>query len=199
MVVAMRKGEKLSIQKDNAGFKKAHFGLDWDVKTSAGGADYDLDFFMILLNAQGMAAYGDSNDSIIFYNNKQNKNKSVYVLDDNRTGLNAAGVKYDEQGFIIFDQVPAEIQQIVACVSIYEYDVRKQNFGQVRNARCDILNGDTEVVLATYDLTEDMSSASGIVVGRFKREADNTWSFKAVGEATPLGMGGLLSQFGMSV
>ncbi len=199
MAIAMTKGQKLNIQKDNGGFAKAHFGLDWNVKPSnVTGFDYDLDFFMVLLNAQGKAAYGDSNESMVFYNHKQNQNKSVYVLDDNLTGENKVGEKYDEQGFIEFNKVPAEVSQIVACVSIYDYLARKQNFGQVTNARCDILNGETGQVLATYDLTEDMSGASGIVVGRFKREADGSWSFKAVGEAVNNGMEGLIVPLGLS-
>lgn len=196
MAVSMRKGEKLNVQKD-MGLNNAAFGLDWDVRTTQ-GADYDLDFFMVLLNAQGKAAYGDTNESLVFYNHPANSNKSVYVLEDNRTGKNKAGEKYDEQGFIKFSQIPAEVTQIVACVSIYDFAERKQNFGQVNNARCDIINQDTGVIVATYDLTEDMSSYTGITVGRFRREANNSWSFKAVGEPVSNGMEGIIVPLGMS-
>jgi len=204
-VEIMKRGEKLNIQKTAPGMKKAHFGLNWDVRKIP-GPDYDLDFFMIMLNKDGKVAYGDNNTSLIFYNHKENPNKSIYVLQDNLTGADTGSGPgyYDEEGFIVFDQVPAEVMQIVACVSIYQYDVRNQNFGQVNNARCDILNGDMAAtdpaaVLATYDLTEDMSNATGITVGRFRREADNTWSFKAVGESVPNGMKGLIAPYGMSV
>lgn len=198
MAISMNKGNKIAIQKDN-GINKAHFGLNWDVRKIP-GPDYDLDFFFVLVGANGKAAYGDNNNSLVFYNRKELPNKSVYVLEDNRTGADTgsgAGY-YDEQGFIVFKDVPSEVKEIIAAVSIYEYSERRQNFGQVNNARFDILNGETNTVIATGDLSEDMANYTGIICCRFRREADGNWSVKSVMEPVATGMSGIISQFGMS-
>lgn len=198
MSIVMQKGNKLSIQKDNAGLKIAHLGLEWDIRTiqnSNPGLDYDLDLFFGLIGTDGKAAYGDCDKSLVFYGNKQNENKSVYVLQDNITG---EGDGFDEEGFINFAQVPAEVKEIVAAVSIYDYAARKQNFGQVANAKYTIMNGDTNAIIATGDLSEDMSNYTGIVCCKFRRESDGNWSVKAIMEPVSNGMSGIISKFGIS-
>jgi tellurium resistance protein TerD len=190
------KGTKVNLHKDvvigNAGITIGHCGLGWDINTSSGAA-YDLDFFMVECGednkAQGLG-------SVIFYNKRENANRSVYVLEDNLTGV---GSGFDEEGFVKFADVPAGIKSIVCCVSIYDYATRRQNFGQVNNAVCEVLDGVSGAKLLKYDLTEDMSSATGVVVGRFMRESDGTWSFKAVGETVNGGMKEILAKYGITI
>lgn len=198
MAITMMKGNKLAIQKDG-GINKAHLGLNWDVR-KVPGPEYDLDLMFVLVGANGKAAYGDSNDSLIFYNRKVLPNKSVYVLEDNRTGADTGSGPgyYDEEGFINFKDVPAEITEIVAAVTIYDYASRNQNFGQVSNAKFDILNEETKTVIATGDLSEDMSNYTGIICCRFRRESDGNWSVKSIMEPVTNGMSGIITQFGMS-
>jgi stress response protein SCP2 len=197
--VTLLKGAKVDLSKDAQGnatnITLARCGLKWNVNTS-GGDNYDLDFFMVECDANEQAIAKSVNE-VIFYNHKANPNKSVYVLDDNLKGGNGAG--YDEEGFIKFQEVPADIKYVFACVSIYKYKTRKQNFGQVRGAKCDVLDAVTGKALATYDLYEDMGAASGVVVGRFMREASGNWSFKAMGETSGEGMRGILAKFGVVV
>lgn len=195
--ITLEKGKKLDLSKDAQGnatnITLARTGLKWSIATS--GEDFDLDFFMVECdeNEQGISK---SLGEVIFYNHKQNTNKSVYVLSDDLKGGLGAG--YNEEGFIKFPEVPANVKFIFTCVSIYKYKTRKQNFGQVRGAKCDVLDGVTGKPLATYDLYEDMGNATGVVVGRFMREASGNWSFKAMGESSGEGMRGILAKFGVT-
>ena len=200
--VTLTKGVKLDLSKDVQGnatnITLARSGLKWKVNEVAGAPDYDLDFLMVECDANEQAI-AKSLGEVIFYNHKSNPNKSVYVLGDDLKGGSGAADGYDEEGFIKFADVPPEVKYIFTCVSIYKYKTRKQNFGQVRGAKCDVLDGVTGKPLATYDLYEDMGAASGVIVGRFMREASGNWSFKAMGETTGEGMRGILKKFGIEV
>jgi tellurium resistance protein TerD len=199
MTVDLTKGGKINLQKDNPsinlpnpGLVLGKAGLAWDINKNP-GEDFDLDFFMVELGADGKAI---NDASLVHFNHKKNDNGSVYVLDDNRKGDKAG---YDEQGYVEFPDVAANVQSVALCVSIFKHDERRQNFGQVNNAYCDILNGVTGEKIIHYDLTEDMSMASGFVAGIFRRESDGTWAFKALGEAYNGGMIEILRKYGLNV
>jgi tellurium resistance protein TerD len=192
MAIDLTKGGKINLMKESPGLTLGRCGLGWDIDASAKGAGFDLDAFFVILGEDSKAVDGDA--SLIFYNNKKNANGSVYVEGDNRTG---AGAGYDENGYIKFADIPANVKSVIACVSIFDFAARKQNFGQVTGAKCDVLDGDK--LLTTYDLTEDMSMDTGIIAGRFMREADGSWSFKAVGEAVKGGMVEILAKYGINL
>lgn len=198
MAVALVKGGKVDLAKVATdaglpGLTLGKFGLSWDVNPQAGGAAFDLDRFVIELGADGKPANGDA--SLIFYNNPRNANGSIELSPDNLTG---EGDGYDETGTIKFADVPANVKEIVVCVSVYDYAARRQNFGQVRSAAIDILDGVTNTVLTHTDLEEDLSMATGAVIGRFRREANNSWSFKAMIETYDGGMQAILTEYGIN-
>jgi tellurium resistance protein TerD len=191
MTMDLSKGEKVNLHKNNASLRIGHCGLSWDISPTP--QTMDLDLFFVACDANNKAV-GEGGVGVIYYRYKQNENKSIWVLEDNLTG---AGDGFDEQGFIDFSKVPANVKSIFVCVSIYEYDIKRQNFGQVNNARIDVLDGDTKTKLVGYDLTEDMSNGTGVIVCRFMRENEGGWSFKAMGEILPDGMPGILRKYGL--
>lgn len=190
MTIVFEKGGKVQIQKDNPGLKTAEAGLGWD--QLKGVAKADLDVFLVAVGEDGKAADGES--SLIYYGRKTSANGSFFVGGDNLTG---EGEGDDEKAYIKFNELPANVKEVYVCVSIYQFDTRKQNFGQINNAYIAVRDADTKVEFGKYDLSEDMSNFTGIVAGKFRRESDGTFSFKAIGEGVKGGMKEVISQFGL--
>jgi tellurium resistance protein TerD len=188
MVEIATKGNKVNLTKENPGFTVAKVGLGWDVRKSAGD-QYDLDGFLFEVGENGKIT-GDA--GLVYFGRKSNSNGSITVGGDNLTG---AGAGHDETGIVKFPEVPANVKEVYIGVSIYQYDSRRQNFGQVNNAFVEVIDNATGQVLVKYDLSEDLSNYTGITVGKFRRESDGSWSFKAVGEGTNEGMKGILKAY----
>lgn len=202
MAVQLTKGGKVSLGKESeaAGGKPTiqvgKFGLKWDINPAKYGsatADFDLDRFCILLGEDGKPVFGDK--SLIFYNNPTDPSGCVEMSPDNRTG---AGDGYDEVGTITFAKVPATVKEVIIGVAVYEFEARKQNFGQIKAAAIDVINGDDGNVLTHTDLEEDLSMETGAIVGRFRQEADGTWSFKALADTYRGGMQEILTKYGIA-
>lgn len=98
-------------------------------------------------------------------------------LGDNLTG---EGEGDDEQIEIDLSQVPADIEKIAFTVTIYDAEARRQNFGQVSNAFIRIVNSATGEEMIRYDLGEDFSIETAIVVGELYRN-NGEWKFNAIG------------------
>ncbi len=187
----LAKNVPVNLSKDAPTLKLANCGLEWNV-SDVPGKDFDLDYFMIACGTDGKAL---SDANLIFYGNKEDPSKTIYVLEDNLTGEDT-DEGYDEEGFIKLDQVPAEVCKVVCAVSIYEFKKREQNFGQVDGAFVEITNGDTKEKICKYDLTEDMSNGTGVIVGEFERVSGG-WKFTARGEQVNGGMPEILAKYGI--
>ncbi len=149
MAVNLTKGQKVDLTKGNPGLSKLVVGLGWDTNRYDGGFDFDLDAAAFLLGGSGKVA-GDGD--FIFYGNLKHASGSVEHLGDNLTG---EGEGDDEQIRVDLSAVPAGIEKIDFTVTIYDADVRKQNFGQVSNAYIRVFDETTNTELIRYDLGED--------------------------------------------
>lgn len=192
MAVSLSKGQKVDLTKTNPGLTKVIVGLGWDVNKYDGGHDFDLDSSVFLLGDNGKVS---SDSDFIFYNNTTGGNGSVVHTGDNRTG---AGDGDDEQVKVHLTNVPANIQRISFTITIHEGEARNQNFGQVSNAYARILNEDTGEELIRYDLGEDFSIETAIVVGELYRH-NGEWKFNAIGSGYQGGLGALARDFGLQV
>ena len=192
MAVSLQKGQKVDLTKGNPGLKKILVGLGWDTNKYDGGSDFDLDSAAFLLGANGKVA--DDAD-FIFYNNLKQSSGSVEHLGDNLTG---AGEGDDEQIKIDLSAVPASIEKIDFTVTIHEADARKQNFGQVSNAYIRILDEGNNQELIRYDLGEDFSVETAVVVGELYRN-NGEWKFNAIGSGFQGGLAALGRNFGVNV
>lgn len=184
--VSLQKGAKVELTKTNAGLLAVCIGLGWDV-AAAGNAAFDLDAFAILLDANKKLT---DRQRIIFFNNKTGH--GLEHLGDNLTG---AGDGDDETIKVDFAQIPADVQEVLFCVNIYDAANRKQNFGQVNNAFIRVYNSETKEELAKFDLSENYSSFNGLVMGKiYRHEAE--WKFQAVGEGRNGDINEIASQLG---
>lgn len=191
LAISLTKGQKVDLTKTNPGLTKVTVGLGWDTNKYDGGKDFDLDVSVFLANAAGKVE-GERN--FIYFNNRQNENGSVVHTGDNRTG---AGDGDDEQISIDLPNVPANVEKIAFTITIYEATERSQNFGQVSRAYVRILNEDGGQELIRFDLGEDFSIETGVVVGELYRHSGE-WKFSAIGSGYKDGLSGLVRDYGLA-
>jgi tellurium resistance protein TerD len=191
MGISLQKGGNISLTKAEPGLEKIIVGLGWDAR-STDGAPFDLDASIFMVTAAGKVR---SDYDFIFYNNRVSTDGSVEHLGDNLTG---AGEGDDEVVRIDLMKVPAEITRLVFAVSIYEAEIRRQNFGMVASAFIRILNNATRSEISRYDLSEDASLETSMIFGEVYRHGAE-WKFKAVGQGFRGGFVELIRTFGVNV
>ena len=192
MAISLAKGQKVDLTKTNPGLSKILIGLGWDINKYDGGAQFDLDASAFLLGDNGKVT---SDDDFIFYNQAKHKSESVEYLGDNRTG---AGEGDDEQIKVDLSKVPANIQKISFTVTIDQAEERKQNFGQVENAFIRIVDEANNKELIRYDLGEDFSVETAVVVAELYRHSGE-WKFQAIGSGFSGGLAALGRNFGVNI
>lgn len=196
MAVNLSKGQRVSLDKN---MTMALVGLGWDPNRYDGGFDFDLDASAFLLGKNGKVR---SDADFVFYGNQEHSSGSVKSMGDDTSGGNSDEGD-DEQIFIDFSKVPADVDKIAITVTIYDAPARKQNFGQVSNAYVRVArisgpsdNTGTEVL--RFDLGEEFSVETAIVVCEIYRSG-NDWKFNAVGAGYQGGLEALCKSFGVNV
>jgi len=192
VAVSLSKGQKVDLTKTNPGMTKVIVGLGWDVNKYDGGHDFDLDSSVFLLGENGKVS---SESDFVFYNNTSGGNGSVVHTGDNRTGEGAGD---DEQVNIDLANVPASIQRITFTITIHDGEARSQNFGQVSNSYVRIVNEANGEELIRYDLGEDFSIETALVVAELYRH-NGEWKFSAIGSGYQGGLAALATDFGLQV
>jgi tellurium resistance protein TerD len=179
MAINLQKGQRESI---NA--PKFTVGLGWDTNSSSTGTAYDLDASIFVMGDNKKIL---SDSHFVFYNNPKTPDGAVEHTGDNLTG---DGDGDDEQIKVDLSKIDAKASEICIVVTIHDAEVRKQNFGQVRNSYIRIFDSNSNAELLKYELEEDFSIETAIEFGRiYKRGMD--WKFEAVG----MGMKGGLEDF----
>ncbi|PIE83312.1 MAG: chemical-damaging agent resistance protein C [Candidatus Contendobacter odensis] len=191
MGISLSKGGRLSLDKEAPNLKKVLIGLGWDARATD-GADFDLDASAFLLNDRGKVR---SEGDFIFYNQLKSSCGSVEHTGDNLTG---EGEGDDETILVNLAQVPADVQKIAFTTTIHEAEARKQNFGQVSNAYIRIVNAETNIEIARYDLAEDASTETAMIFGELYRHSGE-WRFSAVGQGYAGGLKAMCNQYGVAV
>ncbi|WP_045411887.1 TerD family protein [Vibrio owensii] len=190
MGVSLSKGGNVSLSKTDPTLIRVRVGLGWDTR-STDGQDFDLDGSAFLLQETGRVR-GDND--FIFYNNLTSVDGSVTHTGDNRTG---EGEGDDESLIVELNKVPTDVTKIAFTVTIHDADARRQSFGQVSNAFMRIVNEDTNVEVARYDLTEDASTETAMIFGELYRH-NGEWKFRAVGQGYTGGLGAMCAQYGIN-
>ena len=192
MPINLTKGQKVDLTKDNPNLTKIIVGLGWDVNAFDSGAAFDLDASVFMVGSNGKCP---TEKEFIFYGNLTHSSESVKHMGDNRTG---EGDGDDEQIEIDLTKIPANIDKIAFTVTIYDADERRQNFGQVSNSYIHIQDMITGTDLIRYDLGEDFSIETAIVVGELYRH-NGQWKFNAIGSGFQGGLAALCGHYGIEV
>ncbi len=192
MPINLTKGQKVDLTKGNPGLKKIMVGLGWDVNAFDSGADFDLDASAFLLDENGKCP---TEKEFIFYGNLTHGSEAVQHMGDNLTG---EGEGDDEQIMVDLSLIPADIAKVAFTVTIYDSDARGQNFGQVSNSFIRIVDEATGQELIRYDLGEDFSIETAVVVGELYRH-NGEWKFNAIGSGFQGGLAALCGHYGIEV
>lgn len=184
MTVSLKKGQKVSLTKNNAGLSKVVVGLGWDEAPRQRGLfasfnrqEIDCDAFALLLTNGKLV--GGKND-IVYFSNLKHRSGSVQHMGDNLTG---GGAGDDEQIIVDLSRVPAEYDRIVFAVNIYRARDRKQHFGMIRNAFIRLVDARNNSEMCIYNLSDDYSGQTAMLFGEVYRN-NGEWKFNAVGQGT---------------
>lgn len=191
--LSLTKGQNVPLSKLDPSATQWHVGLAWNPRVGP-GQQFDLDGVCFLLGADGKVT---ADTDMVFFNALKHPSGAVVHRGDNLTG---AGDGDDEILDIDTTKIPANIDKLVFGVAIYDAQVRGQNFGQVPKASITLYNG-ANAKLATYDLSEDSSTAIAMLFGELYRNPSNAaeWKFRALGTDCPGGLQPLAKSYGVNV
>lgn len=175
MAVTLQKGQKISLDKEaGSALTKIVMGLGWDaIKKKGlfgfggGSTEVDLDASCVLFNEQNQPV------DTVWFRQLKSKDGSIVHTGDNRTG---AGDGDDEQIVVELLRVPASVKSLVFVVNSFT----GQNFSQIDNATCRILDGRTQQEIARYNLSCQGSHTAQIMVKLYRHNAE--WKMHAIGE-----------------
>lgn len=173
MSVSLSKGQTVSLQKREGGtLTHVRMGLGWDAVKKKGlfgglkDQSIDLDASAVL--------YDTSHNVVdqIWFKQLVSKEGSVIHSGDNRTG---AGDGDDESITVHLDRVPANVHQIIFLVNSFT----GQNFSQIENAFCRLVDETNGQEVARYDLSGSGTHTAQIM-SKVVRDG-NGWSMTAIG------------------
>ena len=170
MAISLVKGQKIDI-----GLSKISVGLGWTPNEGT-GYDFDLDASAFMIDNNRVIP---ADEYFVFYGNTDSPDAALHHTGDDPTGGNSADGD-DETIEVDLNKVNAEISEILFVVTIHESQVRKQNFGQVRNSYIRIVDNSTGAEIAKYELGEDFSIETGVEFGKLYKR-DGKWKFEASG------------------
>ena len=187
MAINLEKGQRVAVE-----LPKFTIGLGWDTNQSSTGVDFDLDASAFILGENGKIL---ADEYFVFYNNLVSPDGAVEHTGDNLTG---EGEGDDESIKIDLSKIDPRANEITFVATIHKADERKQNFGQVRNAFIRIYNATTGEEILRYDLDEDFSIETAVVVGELYRH-NGEWKFNAIGSGFQGGLAALCGHYGIEV
>lgn len=175
MAISLTKGQKISLDKEAGGqLTRVVMGLGWDVvkKTGfmsflGGGGDVDLDASCIMFDINNQTV------DAIWFQQLQSRDGSITHTGDNRTG---AGAGDDEQIIVDLSRIPANVKTLMFVVNSFT----GQNFSQVSNAYCRVVNQANGQEVARYSLTGQGSHTAQVMAKLYRH--NNEWKMQAIGE-----------------
>lgn len=175
MSLSLVKGQKISLEK-TAGtpLRYVVMGLGWDARRSGGlfgmfskPQEIDLDASCVLFDGQGKFV------DAVWFRQLRSRDGSVGHTGDNRTG---AGEGDDEQIRVDLGAVPAEVQTLMFVVNSFT----GQDFSQIENATCRLLDAQGNREIARYNLSAGGAHTAMLMVKLYRHGGE--WKLAALGE-----------------
>ena len=180
MAINLKKGQRISLTKEDPSLKQLMCGLGWDVAPKSGGffggnRQFDLDSSVLCLNADKKLL---DVKNIIYFGNLRHSSSAIAHQGDNLTG---AGEGDDEVINIDLPLIPADISYLVFVINIYKCNQRRQDFSMVENAFVRLVNRTTNQELARYNLSgTEYQGMTGMILAEVYRHNEE-WKMAAVG------------------
>jgi tellurium resistance protein TerD len=219
MALNLVKGQSESI---SSNITKLRVGLGWEPNQSLSNHDFDLDVSAFMLGENGKVI--NENYLVFYnselrvlpnnllnlepYNPTKYPNKekdyrlktrpvdpdfSIHGSVDDTSG-NVSDGGDDENLNINLGKISPLVKEIIIVASIYEYDIRKQNFGQVDDSYISIYDENSNNELYKYELNEDFSICTAIEFCRIYRRGSE-WKVQATGIGHTDGLNNLISKY----
>jgi tellurium resistance protein TerZ len=173
--VSLSKGQKVSLSKEGgAGLTQVRMGLGWDAAAVKGlfgrkrAQTIDLDASALLFDAAGVLV------DQVWFQQLTSKDGSVQHTGDNLTG---AGEGDDESIRVDLSRVPSQVSTLVFTVNSFT----GQDFSQIENAFCRLVDETNDSEIARYELTGSGSHTAQIMA-KVARDGGG-WSMTAIGVA----------------
>lgn len=175
MAVVLVKGQRISLDKEAGGtLTKIVMGLGWDAMKKKGflgfgGGDQEID-----LDASCLM-FDQANNLIdaIWFQQLASRDGSIRHSGDNRTG---AGDGDDEQIVVDLSKVPTNVKSLVFTVNSFT----GQNFSQIENAYCRIVNAGNNHEVARYELSCNGHHTAQVMAKVYRN--NDEWKMHAIGE-----------------
>ena len=172
-MVSLSKGQTVSLRKGDGGtLTHVRMGLGWDAvkkKGFFGGVKeqaIDLDASAVLYDSSGRVV------DQVWFRQLASKDGSIRHTGDNRTG---AGDGDDESIMVYLDRIAGTVSTIVFLVNSYT----GQNFSQIENAFCRLVDETNGQEIARYDLSGS-GTHTAQVMAKVARDGAG-WSMTAIG------------------
>jgi tellurium resistance protein TerZ len=175
MSVNLSKGQKISLDKEAGGaLSKITMGLGWDAVKSKGFFGFGAKTEAIDLDAS-CVLFDEANRPVdtVWFRQLKSRDGSVAHTGDNRTG---AGDGDDEQINVDLNAVPAGVKSLVFTVNSFT----GQNFSQVENAYCRIINAVNGQEVARFNLSVQGAHTAQIMAKLYRHNGE--WKMHAIGE-----------------
>jgi tellurium resistance protein TerZ len=172
MSVTLQKGQKVSLVKAGGGsLIRVRMGLGWDAAPKKGffgsrPQTIDLDASCLLFDGLGNLT------DAVWFRQLRSKDGSVLHTGDNTTG---AGDGDDESIRVDLSGIPPQVSQLIFTVNSFT----GQDFTQIENAFCRLVDETTGQEIARYDLSGG-GPHSAQIMAKVSRDAQG-WSMTAIG------------------
>lgn len=176
MAINLQKGQKISLSKEagGAGLTKIVMGLGWDAKKTKGffgmgskEQDIDLDASCVLFDEAKTPL------DAVFFGQLTSKDGSIRHTGDNRTG---DGDGDDEQIIVDLSRIPANVKSIIFIVNSFT----GQNFSEIENAFCRVVNATNNQEIARYNLSCN-GNHTGMLMAKVYLHSGE-WKMHALGD-----------------
>jgi tellurium resistance protein TerZ len=175
MSVNLQKGQKISLDKEaGVALSKITMGLGWDAIKSKGFLGFGSKTESVDLDAS-CVLFDESNKPVdfVWFRQLKSRDGSIVHTGDNRTG---AGDGDDEQINVDLSAVPAGMKSLVFTVNSFT----GQNFSQVENAYCRIINAANGQEVARFNLSVQGAHTAQIMAKLYRHNGE--WKMHAIGE-----------------
>ena len=176
--VSLRRGQKFDLTKNNPQLSNLIVQFGWDAANN-----FEIDHSAFLLGANGKVKV---DEDFIFYNNPRHETGGVEYVES------SAQIKVD------LSKIPDDVAKIDFTLTIYDADIKTQNFSQVNGAYISIVDAQNNAELLRFDLNENFSVETAIIAGEIYRHK-GAWKFNAIGAGFSGGLESLCKNFGVSL
>lgn len=176
MGVNLSKGQRISLAKEaGAQLSKVVMGLGWDAKEQRGFFGFGSSTPEIDLDASALL-FNDGKQLVdqVWFGQLKSKDGSIKHSGDNRTG---AGDGDDEQIVVQLTSIPSSVKSVVFVVNSFT----GQNFSQIENAFCRIVNAENDKEIAKFNLS-CQGNHTAQLMAKIYRHGDE-WKLHAIGES----------------